>query len=471
MSQSSIPKPPFIAENLEITDIDQEGRGVSRYGDVVVFVEKAIPGDVVHARVFKKKSRFMEAALHEVVKPSPLRQQPFCRHFGTCGGCQWQHLQYSGQLQFKAQSVKAALSRIGNLSFPEPKPILSALADTAYRNKLDFSFSARSWLTKEELNQGMQDHPALGFHVRGVFDKVLPIESCHLMPPVVNDIRNAVRDFSVQNGYEYYHLKQHTGWLRNLVIRMSADTGKIMVILSVASEDSEKLGALFGMLQTRFPAISSCIWYLNQKLNDSFQGLEPRVWKDTAPYLTERLGQYHFQISPRSFFQTNTRQAERLYQVVHEAIGESVDVLYDLYCGAGSIGIFVSDKAKKIVGIEYVDEAVKDAADNCRLNGVNHLSFYAGDMKKLLNSELLRKEGRPQVIITDPPRAGMDAPVVAELLKSGAEKIIYVSCNPATQARDLALLDEGYRITMVQPVDMFPHTTHVECVVVLERKA
>jgi 23S rRNA (uracil1939-C5)-methyltransferase len=252
---------------------------------------------------------------------------------------------------------------------------------------------------------------------------------------------------------------------------MSADSGKIMVILSVASEDSEKLGALFGMLQTRFPAISSCIWYLNQKLNDSFQGLEPRVWKDTAPYLTERLGQYQFQISPRAFFQTNTRQAERLYQVVHEAIGESVDVLYDLYCGAGSIGIFVSDKAKKIVGIEYVDEAVKDAADNCRLNGVNHLSFYAGDMKKLLNSELLRKEGRPQVIITDPPRAGMDAPVVAELLKSGAEKIIYVSCNPATQARDLALLDEGYRITMVQPVDMFPHTTHVECVVVLERKA
>jgi 23S rRNA (uracil1939-C5)-methyltransferase len=470
MSQSLTPRPPFIAEHLEITDIDQEGRGVARYGEVVVFVEKAIPGDVVHARVFKKKSRFMEAALYEVITPSPLRRQPFCKHFGTCGGCQWQHLQYEGQLKFKAQSVQAALSRIGNLSFPEPDPILPSLEETAYRNKLDFSFSARSWLTKEELQQGIADQPALGFHVRGVFDKVLPIQECHLMPPVVNEIRNAVRDFSKQQGYEYYHLKNHTGWLRNLVIRMSADTGKIMVILSVASEDMEKLEAVFSRLQGQFPQISSCIWYLNQKLNDSFQGLEPRVWKDTESCLKERLGKYQFQISPRSFFQTNTRQAERLYQVVYDAIGEPVEVLYDLYCGAGSIGIFVSDKAKKIVGIEYVEEAVKDAADNCRLNALNHLCFYAGDMKKLLNSELLRKEGRPQVIITDPPRAGMDAPVVAELLKSGADKIIYVSCNPATQARDLALLDEGYQITRVQPVDMFPHTTHVECVVVLDRK-
>lgn len=468
MSDAPVLKVPFIAENLEVTDIDQEGRGVARYKEIVVFVEKAIPGDLVNARVYKKKSRFWEASLHEVLKPSALRTDPTCKHFGICGGCQWQHLDYSGQLDFKARSVREAFARIGNLEFPELLPIVPSLNQLGYRNKLDFSFSARSWLTREDLNTGLPDAPALGFHLRGIFDKVLPITECHLMPVVVNDIRNAVRDFSIEKGFEFYHLKNHTGWLRNLVIRMSEDSGKIMVILSVASADAEKLAGIFTHLQNRFPQITSCIWFLNEKLNDSFQGLQAIVWGNTEGTLTEKLGKYSFRISPRSFFQTNTRQAERLYQLVYDAIGDPVKVLYDLYCGAGSIGIFVSDKAEKIVGLEYVEEAVRDAEENCRLNGLKHLSFYAGDMKKLLNGSMLKREGRPQVVITDPPRAGMDAAVVAELLQMGADKIIYVSCNPATQARDLALMSEAYRIVSVQPVDMFPHTTHVECVVVLE---
>jgi 23S rRNA (uracil1939-C5)-methyltransferase len=470
MSDTPVLKVPFIAENISVHDIDQEGRGVARYNDIVVFVEKAIPGDVVNARVFKKKSRFWEAALHELIQPSPLRTTPFCQHFGKCGGCQWQQLQYSGQLEYKARSVREALTRIGNLEFPELKPIVPALSTTAYRNKLDFSFSARSWVSKEELNIGLPDAPGLGFHLKGVFDKVLPISECHLMPEVVNEIRNAVRDFSQENNYEYYHLKNHTGWLRNLVIRQSHASGKIMVILSVAARDEAKLSALFTLLQNRFPQISSCIWFLNEKLNDSFQGLEPIVWGKTDPYLVEKLGNYQFRVSPRSFFQTNTQQAERLYQLVYDAIGEPVKVIYDLYCGAGSIGIFVSDKAEKIVGVEYIEDAVKDAEENCRLNNLKHLNFYSGDMKKLMNGSLLRREGRPQVIITDPPRAGMDAAVVAELIKTEADKIIYVSCNPATQARDLALMNDAYKIVSVQPVDMFPHTTHVECVVVLERR-
>lgn len=464
-------KQPFFTEPFEITDIDQEGRGVGRLDNVVVFVEKAIPGDTVIARVFKKKSRFMEASLHELVQASPMRRDPFCRHFGVCGGCQWQHLVYDRQLEYKGRSVKEAFSRIGDLVFPEPQPILASKQETAYRNKLDFSFSARSWLTREELNSGIQDAPALGFHVRGVFDKVLPITECHLMPDVVNDIRNTVRTLALEKGYPFYHLKDHTGWLRNLVIRQSAHSGKIMMILSVASPDLDKLEDIFETCRRKFPAISSCIWFLNQKLNDSFQGLEPVVWGNTDPYLEEQLGRFTFRISPRSFFQTNTFQAERLYQVVNAAIGEKAGLIYDLYCGAGSIGIYVSDKAEKIVGIEYVEDAVADARENCRLNGLTHLQFYAGDMKKILNGSLLRKEGRPNVIITDPPRAGMDAPVVEEIIRSGAPKVIYVSCNPATQARDLALMKDTYDIVQVQPVDMFPHTTHVECVTVLVRKS
>lgn len=464
-------KPAFIAEGLEITDIDQQGRGVARHGEIVVFVEKAIPGDIADVRVFRQKSRFWEASVHQIIQPSAFRIAPICSHFGICGGCQWQHFQYEGQLKYKAISVEQALLRIGGLDFPTPAPILPALEITGYRNKLNFSFSARQWITRAAMDSGESpDKPALGFHLQKVFDKVYPITECHLMPDIVNQIRNEVRDFTCAQEYEYYHLKDHTGWLRTLVVRRSEYNNQIMIILVVSRNDQNKIDALFTHLQNRFPEIGSFIWIHNSKLNDSYQDLPFRVWGEYPSYLIEQLGQYKFRISPKSFFQTNTQQAERLYQIVYDAIGTKVPLIYDLYCGAGSIGIYVSALAEKIVGIEYVQDAVQDAELNCRLNSLTHLKFYAGDMKKILTPELVLEHGVPDVIITDPPRAGMDAPVVAQMLKMNAEKIIYVSCNPATQARDLALMKDQYEIIKVQPVDMFPQTTHVENIVVLQRR-
>jgi len=464
-------KEPFFTEPLHITDIDQEGRGVARLDECVVFVGNALPGDVAIVKIHKKKSRYWEGVLYELTEPSPFRSDPVCEHFGICGGCQWQNFQYSAQLKFKAQSVSNALQRIGGLTFPEPKPIVSSEKEYYYRNKLNFSFSARSWIKKEALDAGLSpDQPALGFHIKKVFDKVYPIETCHLMPGIVNAIRNSTYTFARNNNYTFYHLKEHTGWLRTLVFRMSPHSGEIMLMLLVAYEDMQAIDHIFTHLKNTFPQITSFVYYINPKLNDSFNDLSYSIWGNSKSFLIEKMGRFRFSISPNSFFQTNTLQAEYLYQCVYNAVGSKVPLIYDLYCGTGSIGIFVSDLADKIVGLEYVKEAVDDAILNCELNGLTHLSFYAGDMKHLLNDALIQKHGRPDIVITDPPRAGMDAPVVSQLLKIAPEKIIYVSCNPATQARDLQLMSDAYSISEVQPVDMFPQTTHVENIVTLIRK-
>jgi len=466
-------KTPFIAEALDVIDIDQKGRGVARHGEVVVFIEHAIPGDIVDARVFKKKSSFWEAAVQNIVKPSEFRTQPQCQHFGTCGGCKWQHFDYKGQLLYKAKSVTSAFQRIGGLTFPEPLPILPSDTEFHYRNKLDFSFSARAWVPRAELpiDGVAPDSPALGFHLAGVFDKVLPISECLLMPNIVNDIRNEVRNFTILNAWPYFHLKTQAGWLRNLVVRMSESSGEIMVMLMVTAPLKDAIDAIFDNLKQKFPQISSFIWYVNDKRNDSYSDLKWHVWGESKPYIIEKLGKWQFYVSPNSFFQTNSKQANALYQKVYEAIGDKVDTLYDLYCGAGSISIFVSDKAQKIVGLEFIRDAVADARKNADLNGLSHLEFFAGDIRKMLNEEFVTMHGQPDVVITDPPRAGMEPAVVEQLLAIAPKKIIYVSCNPASQARDISLMKDHYTIESVQPVDMFPQTTHVENITVLIRNS
>jgi len=471
MDLNKTERPPFFIDNIEITDIDQEGRGVGRFNEIVVFVEKALPGDIATVRVFKKKSKYWEGSLSTLTIPSPLRQAPICKHFGICGGCQWQHFQYESQKEYKAKSVLNALGRIGGLTLPELKPILGSSRNFYYRNKLNFSFSNRKWLKKEEKDAGVDPFsPALGFHISKIFDKVYGIEKCYLMPDIHNAIRRTIFEVAVNENIPFYDLKAHTGYLRTLVIRQSANSGEIMLNLIVAYSNADWINLLFENVRNKFPQITSFIYYINQKLNDSYTDLPYSVWGDSNDYLLEKLGKYYFKIGPNSFFQTNTYQAINLYQIIYNLIGSKVSLIYDLYCGTGSIGIFISDLAEKIIGIEYVPEAIEDAKQNCALNNLTHFDFYAGDMKKILNKNLLHEYGIPDLIITDPPRAGMDAKVVEQLLEIKAAKVIYVSCNPATQARDISLMQDLYQVTYVQPVDMFPQTTHVENIVLLERK-
>lgn len=459
-----------IAENISITEALSDGKGLGRLPDgQVVMVEGAVPGDVVNALLIKRQKGTWMARLHHLYSPSPHRVPPHCAHFGTCGGCKWQHLDYTEQLKWKQYQTEDALQRIGGLTLPEPQPILGCESAYGYRNKVEFTFSTQRWLTFDELRSGQQFPPeTLGFHAPGHFDRVLQVDECHIADPVINAIRNALLEFSREQNIPFYDLKGQTGFLRNLVFRTSRATGERMLILIVKEDNRPFIELIFNNLSARFPEITEWLYCINGKQNDAFSDQPVYVWRGQG-FITERLGDFNFRIGPVSFFQTNTPQAERLYTVVRDWLPEGINTLYDLYCGTGSIGIFCSTKAQRIVGVEYVPESVADARVNANLNGITNATFHAGDMGKLLTPQFVAENGIPDAVITDPPRNGMDQAVVRQLLAMAPPVIIYVSCKPSTQARDVVMISEKYRVARWQPVDMFPHTSHTENVLLLER--
>ena len=458
-----------MLEQVQIESVAAEGKCVAKHDGQVIFVEGVVPGDVVDLQVFRKKKSFMEGRAMKFHALSEKRVEAFCSHFGTCGGCKWQNLSYGDQLQFKWQQVKDHLERIAKVPLPEIKPILGSPNTQHYRNKLEFTFSNHRWLTDEEIKSGDEiERNALGFHVPKRFDRIVDVETCYLQPEPSNAIRNFVREVCLQEGYPFYDILTHEGWLRNLIVR-TASTGQLMVILQVAYEN-EDLGRLLGRIEKQFPEITSLLYVINDKHNDTFQDLEVQVFAG-EDHMMEEMDGLHFKVGPKSFYQTNSLQAERLYKVAMQmAAIQRHEVVYDLYTGTGTLAQFAARQATKVVGLEYVEAAIVDAWENARINKLDNVHFQAGDIKDLLTEQLMEKHGRPQVIITDPPRAGMHTDVVEALDHSGAERIVYVSCNPATQARDIQLLAEKYEVAEVQPVDMFPHTHHVENVVLLKLK-
>lgn len=471
MTTANPQKPPYTLEKIRIDDFAAEGKCLSRVNGEVLFVEGvAAPGDLADVRVLRRKKNFLEgkiAALHE---PSPVRVEPPCEHFGVCGGCKWQHVGYDAQLDFKARQVRDALERIGKVALPPIKPILGAPERYFYRNKLEFSFSSNRWLTDEEIrNGGELSRNAAGFHVPRRFDRILDIRKCWLQPDPSNAIRLALRAYGEDNALDFYDTVNHRGFLRSLTVR-TASTGQVMVVVQVARPDEGAIAGVMDFLKNRFPEITSLHYVLNQKGNDTFHDLDVLCWSG-VPFIEEEMEGLRFRIGPKSFYQTNSAQAYQLYRVARGFAALSGDELvYDLYTGTGTIANFVARQSRRVVGLEYVEAAVADARVNAQANGLTNTEFFAGDMKKLLTTGFFDQHGRPDVVITDPPRAGMDPEVVQALLEAAPRRIVYVSCNPATQARDLALLDANYVITAVQPVDMFPHTHHVENVVALERR-
>jgi len=459
-----------VIEGLTIGDMVAEGKCIVRHEEKVIFVDGVVPGDIVDILIEKDKKSYAEARLWKMVKKSPLRVPTFCKHFGNCGGCKWQDLDYDQQLVFKQKQVSDALQRIGKVALPDLLPIVPSAETKFYRNKLEFTFSERRWLTNEEMAiEDISNLHALGFHVPRVFDKILDIQECYLQAEPSNSIRNEVRSYAEKHSLGYFNVRDLKGYLRILIIRTTTK-GEVMLILQVAEDREEDTKALLDHLISQFPAISSCFYVLNQKGNDTMHDLEPQLHYG-LPYITEEMEELQFRIGPKSFYQTNAPQAFELYKITREMAGLSGDeVVYDLYTGTGTIAQFVAKDAKKVVGIEYVEMAIADAKVNASLNGITNCSFYAGDMKNVFTAELIAKEGKPDVVITDPPRAGMHTDVIARLLEAEPKRIVYVSCNPATQARDLQLMDEYYEVKKVQPVDMFPHTHHVENVVLLERR-
>ena len=458
-------------EGLEITSLAAEGNAMGKWNDIVVFVPLTVPGDVVNVQIRTKRRRYMEGYVTEYVKRSPKRVEPFCEHFGVCGGCKWQNIPYSEQIAFKQQQVVDQLTRIGHLELPEISPILGSAKTDHYRNKLEFTFAPKRWKTYEEVARGEEitDTPALGFHIPSMFDKILDIDYCHLQPSPSNEIRNEVKRFCVENEYPFYDIRQHSGLMRNIVIR-TASTGEIMVIVVFAVEDKERIEALMEHLRVTFPEITSLVYMINDKLNDSLGDREPILYAG-SDHIFEEMEGLKFKIGPKSFYQTNSEQAYELYKVAREfADLTGKEVVYDLYTGTGTIANFVASKAKSVVGVEYVEEAIEDAQVNSAINGITNTTFYAGDMKDVMNDEFVERNGRPDVVILDPPRAGVHEDVIATILRAAPERIVYVSCNPATQARDLALMNDHYKIVAVQPVDMFPHTHHVENVVKLIKR-
>lgn len=458
-----------LITDVTIESIGAEGQGIARKDGKVIFVDGGIPGDNADVLVYKNKKAFAHARYHTINAFSALRQPAFCQHFEHCGGCKWQHLDYPQQLRYKQQIVEDAMLRIGKIEVGETLPIIAADPNRYYRNKLEFSFSNKRWLTPDEIASDMtvEYRAGLGFHVSGAFDKVLDIENCHLMDPLQNDIRNAIRGHALRRNLPFFDIRQQTGWLRNMYVRNNS-AGEWMVMVVVAHPDEEEVQALQTMLITAFPAIVSLYLLVNPKKNDSIYDLEPKLLHG-MPHLVEQLGHRQYIIGPKSFFQTNTNQARQLYDVVRTfADLKPTDRVYDLYTGAGAIALYVADQCAHVVGIESVPEAVTDAQANMTLNKQDNLTFWAGDIKDILKSSFIDTHGAPDVIITDPPRAGMHADVVAVIKQSGARRIVYVSCNPSTQARDIALLDDTYAVTQMQPVDMFPHTFHVENVAQLD---
>ena len=445
---------------------------MGRWNDVVVFVPLTVPGDVVDVQITNKRRRFMEGRAVRYVKRSPLRTDPFCEHFGVCGGCKWQHLPYEEQLHFKRTQVEDQLTRIGKIELPPVPPVRPSEKTTFYRNKLEFTFSAKRWRTTDEiaLQQPITNNEALGFHIPGMFDKVLDIRRCWLQPEPSNAVRLAVRGFCLENSYEFYNPREHTGLMRNLIIRTST-TGEVMVIVVFARDEREKIEALMEHIAARFPEITSLMYIVNSKLNDSIGDQQPVLYRG-ADHIFEEMEGLRFKIGCKSFYQTNSEQAYTLYKVVRDfAALQPTDVVYDLYTGTGTIANFVARDCAKVIGIEYVAEAIEDARVNSAINGIENTGFFAGDMKKVLSDDFVKRHDRPDVVILDPPRAGIDEAVAQTILRAAPDRIVYVSCNPASQGRDLAIFDSEYRVERVQPVDMFPHTHHVENVVKLIKKS
>lgn len=461
----------ILLERVPVTDYAAEGKSLARLDGKVIFIEGgAVPGDVVDVRLGKNKKDWAEGRVTHFHSYSPERTTPFCAHFGVCGGCKWQMLPYARQLAFKQQQVADALTRIGKLALPPMETILGAGETIHYRNKLEFTFSNRAYLSAEEIQRdGWTSRDALGFHLPRLFDKILDIDTCYLQAEPSNAIRNTVRTFAIEKGYAFYDHRAHTGWLRNLIIRTST-TGEVMVNLCLHHEDEAPRRALLDHLAETVPGITTMLYTLNPKGNDSIGDLEPVIYSGTG-YITEKLEDFVFKIGPKSFFQTNTRQAEKLYSVVRNFAGlTGTETVYDLYCGTGSIGIFLSRGAARIIGVEQVAEAVGHARENAATNGITHASFFEGDVIDVCTDEFFAAQGSADVIITDPPRAGMHEKLVAKLIEMKAPRIVYVSCNPATQARDLEKLDPYYRVEKIQPVDLFPHTQHIENVVALQKR-
>lgn len=462
-----------LLEKVLITDVAAEGKAIARVNDLVVFVPYVVPGDIADLQVRRKRHNYAEAEAVKIHQYSQKRAEPFCQHYGLCGGCVWQILPYEEQLRYKQKQVTDNLTRIGKVQLPEITPIIGSAKTRCYRNKLEFTFSNKRWLTREEVASGAAfERNAAGFHITGAFDKVLPIEKCMLQDDISNQIRNAVRDYALLHGFSFYDLRAHRGMMRNMIVRTSS-TGELMVIIAARIENAEEKQQFLSLMQfvkESFPQITSLQYVVNNKMNDSIGDLDVTLFSG-RDHIFEEMEGLKFKIGPKSFYQTNSEQAYNLYKVVRQfAALTGTEQVYDLYTGTGTIANFVAGQAHCVTGIEYVPEAIEDAKVNSAINGIENTRFYAGDMKDILTEDFIARNGKPDVIITDPPRAGMHPDVVNVILSASPKRIVYVSCNPATQARDLQLLDARYRVTAVQPVDMFPQTHHVENVVLLELK-
>ena len=463
-----------LLEKVTITDVAAEGKALAKVNDLVIFVPYVVPGDVVDLQIKRKKNHYAEAVAVKFHEYSPERAEPFCQHYGVCGGCKWQCLSYENQIKYKQKQVFDNLSRIGKVELPEFMPILGSEKTRFYRNKLEFTFSNKRWLTEEEVKQDVKydQMNAVGFHIPGAFDKVLAIDKCWLQDDISNQIRNAIRDYAYAHELEFFNLRTQEGMLRNMMVRTSS-TGELMVLLQCKIVNDAQLAQMKELLQyvgDTFPQITSLLYVINNKCNDTIGDLDVEVFKGND-HIYEEMEGLRFKVGPKSFYQTNSEQAYNLYKVARDFAGlTGNELVYDLYTGTGTIANFVARRARKVVGIEYVPEAIEDAKVNSQINGIENTLFYAGDMKDILTQDFINEHGRPDVIITDPPRAGMHNDVIDVLLFAEPRRIVYVSCNPATQARDLQLLDAKYKVTAVQPVDMFPHTHHVENVVLLEKR-
>lgn len=459
----------LILENVKIEAVAAEGKSLAHVDGTVVFVEFAVPGDIVNVKVTKKKKNYMEGFILEIVKPSEDRLQPFCEHFGICGGCRWQPLPYDMQLKAKQQQVWDQLVRIGHLEIPDISPILPSDKTKYYRNKLEFTFSNKRWIYNNEDPDSLTDEErlGLGFHVGKFFDKVLDIKHCSLQPEPSNEIRLFIREYAVTHNLEFYNIRENTGFLRNIIVRNN-QVGDVMLTVCFAYDDQDKIVPMLDAIAAEFPQIKSLHYVINEKLNDSISDLDCILYKGEDA-IWETMGKLKFKIGPKSFYQTNSEQAYKLYSVAKEfAALTGNEVVYDLYTGTGTIAQFISDQASKVIGIEYVKEAIEDARINAEANGITNCTFFDGDMKDILTADFIKEHGKPEVMIIDPPRAGMHPDVVKVIMEAAPERIVYVSCNPASQARDLAMMSPMYEITAVQPVDMFPHTMHVENVCALK---
>lgn len=462
-----IPADKKFLNNIQVIDIAEEGKGVGKSDDLVIFIDKAVPGDVVDVELLRRKKKFYEGRIQNIVKPSDHRTEPFCEHFGVCGGCKWQHLKYDAQLLFKQKSVVDALQRLAKVNTSGIEPILGSKETSYYRNKLEYTFSDKRWLTDGDMRSDQEmEMNALGYHIPGRFDKILDIEHCYLQADPSNTIRNKVREYALANKISFYNLKNHEGSLRNLIIRTSS-TGELMVIVVFAYVEEEQIKGMMEFISNEFKNLKSLLYIINQKKNDTIFDQDIHVFEG-VDHIFENMNGLKFKIGPKSFYQTNSDQAFELYKITKDFAGFKGDELvYDLYTGAGTIANFIAGSVKSVVGIEYVPTAIEDAKINSEINAIKNTSFFAGDMKDILNVEFIQTHGKPDVVITDPPRAGMHADVVKRLLEMEAEKIVYVSCNAATQARDIALMKDKYEVSRIRPVDMFPHTQHVENVVLL----